>query len=315
MIRDQRVILDADLAALYGVATKRFNEAFKRSHDYFPIEFAFQLTASESVAINWPQTATSHSQDTDIETIKSNSSQFAMSSRKHRGATYRPWAFTEHRALMAANILRSLARPRGWVCVEQIAGKRSPPSAMTLRELIQAADHHPLPVAGALVALPVLAWLVGMIHREGEGRNAPWKYGYAVLVYFACIPGMFAAVLTAYAMFFQNENLLDANLLVYLLPIGSMAATLVVIRKRVAFDHIPGFDRLSGLMVLLACSFGLALALHKTRIFVGFFGSIEMLLLLAGGIFALLKWGAYTLFRRRDEPEQPMPKFPPPPAT
>lgn len=107
MIRDQRVILDADLAALYGVPTKRFNEAFKRSKDHFPIEFAFQLTAGESVAINWSQTATSHSQDTDIETIKSNSSQFAMSSRKHRGATYRPWAFTEHSALMAANILRS----------------------------------------------------------------------------------------------------------------------------------------------------------------------------------------------------------------
>ena len=186
---------------------------------------------------------------------------------------------------------------------------------MTLRELIQTAGSHPLPVAGTLVALPVLAWLVGVLHREGEGRNAPWKYGYAALVYLACIPGMFAAVLTAYAMFFQNENLLDANLLVYLLPLASMGATLVAIRKRVAFDDVPGFDRLSGLMVLLAGSFGLALALHKTRLFLGFFGSIEMFFLLAAGIFALLKWGAYTLFRSKAEPAKPMPKFPPPPAT
>jgi hypothetical protein len=64
-------------------------------------------------------------------------------------------------------------------------------------------------------------------------------------------------------------------------------------------------------MVLMACSFGLALAIHKTRIFVGFFGSVEMLFALAAGIFALLKWGGYMLFRRRDEPVQPMPKFPP----
>lgn len=182
---------------------------------------------------------------------------------------------------------------------------------MTLRELLHAAERHPLPVAGALIALPALAWLVGVLHREGAGREAPWKYAYAVLVYLACIPGMFAAVLTAYAMFFQNENLLDANLLIYLLPIAAMIVTLVAIRKRVAFDDVPGFNRLSGLMVLLAGSFGLALAVHKTRIFLGFFGSIEMFFLLVAGIFALLKWGAYTLFRSGGEPAKPMPKFPP----
>jgi hypothetical protein len=55
----------------------------------------------------------------------------------------------------------------------------------------------------------------------------------------------------------------------------------------------------------------LALAVHKTRIFVGFFGSVEMLFALAAGIFALLKWGGYMLFRRGDEPAKPMPKFPP----
>jgi hypothetical protein len=64
-------------------------------------------------------------------------------------------------------------------------------------------------------------------------------------------------------------------------------------------------------MVLMACSFGIALAIHKTRIFVGFFGSVEMLLALAAVIFALLKWGGYMLFRSGDEPAKPMPKFPP----
>jgi hypothetical protein len=182
---------------------------------------------------------------------------------------------------------------------------------MTLRDLIQAAGSHPVPVVSTLVALPALAWLVGVCHPKGEGRNAPWKYAYSALVYLACIPGTFAAVLTAYAMFFRNESLLDANLFIYFLPILSMVATLVAIRKRVSFEDVPGFDRLSGLMVLMACSFGLALAIHKTRIFVGFFGSVEMLFALAAGIFALLKWGSYMLFRSGDEPAKPMPKFPP----
>ena len=106
-IRDQRVILDADLAGLYGVPTIQFNQAFKRNRDRFPPEFAFQLTEAEFAALNWSQNVTSPRQDSAIENLTSNSSQSAMSSRKHRGATYRPWAFTEHGALMAANILRS----------------------------------------------------------------------------------------------------------------------------------------------------------------------------------------------------------------
>lgn len=106
-IREYRVLLDADLAALYGVPTKQFNQAFKRSRDRFPEEFAFQLSAAEVAVLNWSQTAASYSQPSAHEAVASNSTSSPMSSRKHRGATYRPWAFTEHGALMAASILRS----------------------------------------------------------------------------------------------------------------------------------------------------------------------------------------------------------------
>ena len=96
-IRGQKVILDSDLAALYGVPTFRFNEAIKRNRRRFPTDFMFQLTREEvdslasKIAISKPR----------------NSSQIAMSSRKHRGRAYRPYAFTEHGTLQAANILRS----------------------------------------------------------------------------------------------------------------------------------------------------------------------------------------------------------------
>ena len=105
--RGQRVILDSDLAMLYGVPTKRFNEAFKRNRDRFPTDFAFQLTRAEFAALNRSQIVTSSAQPTDDQVGAPNWSQSATSSRKHRGAAYRPWAFTEHGALMAANILRS----------------------------------------------------------------------------------------------------------------------------------------------------------------------------------------------------------------
>jgi hypothetical protein len=106
-VRGQRVIIDADLARLYGVPTKVFNQAFKRNAHRFPEDFAFQLNREEVVSLR-SQFATSSPQTPDEQNDEPNWSQFVTSSKaKHRGATYRPWAFTEHGALMAANILRS----------------------------------------------------------------------------------------------------------------------------------------------------------------------------------------------------------------
>jgi hypothetical protein len=181
---------------------------------------------------------------------------------------------------------------------------------MTTRELIHLADQHPLVLIAVFVFVPLAAWVFGRLHLRGNGAVSPWKYCYSALVYLTCVPGMFAGVLTAYALFFTGENLLDASVLVYLLPIVSMVLTLALIRKKVSFDDIPGFERLSGLMIMLACSFAIALAIQKTRIWLFFGGSIDRLILLAVGIFALLKWGAYTLFRGRDEPRVERPKFP-----
>jgi hypothetical protein len=87
---------------LYGVDTFRFNEAFKRNRRRFPADFAFQLTSAEFDTLR-SQIVTSNPQAAD--SLWHNSSQFAMSSQ--RGHRYVPWAFTEHGALMAANILRS----------------------------------------------------------------------------------------------------------------------------------------------------------------------------------------------------------------
>jgi hypothetical protein len=92
-IRGQKVMLDYDLARVFGVPTFRFNEAVKRNRKRFPDDFLFQLTSEEFT------TLTSQSSD--------NPSQFAMGSQKHRNPRHLPYAFTEHGAIMAANILNS----------------------------------------------------------------------------------------------------------------------------------------------------------------------------------------------------------------
>jgi hypothetical protein len=98
-IRGVRVILDADLAVLYGVSTKRLNEQFRRNRRRFPDDFAFQLTAKEASSLR-SQFATAFQKSSILR------SQIATSS-SHGGRRYRPWAFTEHGALQAANVLNS----------------------------------------------------------------------------------------------------------------------------------------------------------------------------------------------------------------
>ncbi len=99
-------MLDRDLAKIYGVPTFRFNEAIKRNRHRFPGDFAFQLTAKEFASLRSRAATTSAQTAGNLEDT-TNSSQTAMSFKGRRGATYRPWAFTEHGALQAANVLRS----------------------------------------------------------------------------------------------------------------------------------------------------------------------------------------------------------------
>ena len=105
-LRGQKVILDADLAELYGVPTKVFNQAVKRNVERFPEDFIFQLSAHEWSNLK-SQIATSSLEKPQTEGVVPNWSQFVTSSKRHRGAAYRPIAFTEHGAIMAATILNS----------------------------------------------------------------------------------------------------------------------------------------------------------------------------------------------------------------
>jgi hypothetical protein len=88
VLRGQRVILDADLARIYDVATFRFNEAFKRNRHRFPADFAFQLTAgefaglrSQMMSANSSQIAMSSSQTVESEGFVPNRSRFATLNR------------------------------------------------------------------------------------------------------------------------------------------------------------------------------------------------------------------------------------------
>jgi phage regulator Rha-like protein len=86
ILRHRRVILDVDIAHLYGVPVKRLNEQVKRNQERFPSDFMFQLTRKEHAALR---------------------SQIATSKKTRGGRRYTPYALTEHGAIMAATVLNS----------------------------------------------------------------------------------------------------------------------------------------------------------------------------------------------------------------
>jgi hypothetical protein len=86
VIRGQRVMLDADLARMYGVTTAALNQAVRRNRERFPEDFAYQLTLQEFTALI---------------------SQNVISKDGRGGRQTRPWAFTEHGVAMLSSVLKS----------------------------------------------------------------------------------------------------------------------------------------------------------------------------------------------------------------
>ena len=126
IIREQKVMLDFDLADLYEVETKALNQAVKRNADRFPEDFMFRLTTKEwqtmrsqfviasaqgidiEGAISMrSQIVTTSSQAADYQTVKTMRLQFATSSKKKRNTAITPYAFTEHGVTMLASVLKS----------------------------------------------------------------------------------------------------------------------------------------------------------------------------------------------------------------
>jgi hypothetical protein len=99
LIQGQRVVLDEDLARVYGVPTKQLNQAIRRNLDRFPDDFAFQLDPQEVEGLRSQIVTASPASGAPMR------SQIVTASK--RNIRFRPWAFTEHGAIMAANVLNS----------------------------------------------------------------------------------------------------------------------------------------------------------------------------------------------------------------
>lgn len=151
--RGEKVLLDFDLAALYGVETRVINQAVRRNADRFPADFMFQLSSEEAEMLS--QVVTPSVAGHDV----SNSSQIVMSSGKYRGKRYRPYAFTEQGVAMLSSVLNSesavkmnIAIMRAFVQLRR-ALETNRELARKFSELERRIDKHDAEIAAILEAI------------------------------------------------------------------------------------------------------------------------------------------------------------------
>jgi hypothetical protein len=120
LLRGHKVMLDFELAELYGVEARTLNQAVKRNGERFPDDFMFQLSEEETLLVMRSQNVTTSSLNSSQTVMSSGAtssksteppssswSQIVTSSKKHRGLAYRPYAFTEQGVAMLSSVLRS----------------------------------------------------------------------------------------------------------------------------------------------------------------------------------------------------------------
>lgn len=162
---------------------------------------------------------------------------------------------------------------------------------MTLGEFFNYLGEHPLAIAGFFLVIPLIALLAGWI-GQGEGQHSPWKYLYSLLVYAVCIPGIFSVTLSVYLFLFeQGGSIMNTNILTQVIPVISMVLSLSIIRQNVAFEAIPGFGKLSSLMMTIGAVFVLMYLLNRLHLVALVFVPVQYLVLIVIGLLIVFRYG------------------------
>ena len=165
---------------------------------------------------------------------------------------------------------------------------------MTLQELLHYLSTHPLIVLAYFTLIPAVALLAGLFDEE-RGHLAPWNYTYAALIYAVSVPGIFALSLDVYSVLIEKRSIFQIDLLTQVLPVASMILTLLIIRRNVDLDFIPGFDRLSGLMMIITAAMIIMWAVDRVRLVVFSRLNIAYVFLIFAALLLIIRYGARKL--------------------
>ena len=161
---------------------------------------------------------------------------------------------------------------------------------MTLQDFFNLLAENPFWIVAYFLLIPFTALLAGILGK-GEGHLDPWRYLYSTLIYLVCVPGIFAVTLSVYVFIFERRSIFQTDIYTQILPVVSMIATLLLIRRNVDLNHIPGFDKITGLIMMITAVFAFMWVLDKTHIWVVSYVPFWQGILIFIGLLMVIRWG------------------------
>ena len=165
---------------------------------------------------------------------------------------------------------------------------------MTLQEFLGYLGDHPGAVAGYFAGLPLFAWIIGAIDND-RGHVAPWNYFYSGIIYLSSIPGIFVLALNVYLFLFERRSILELDLISQVLPVLSMIFSLAIIRRNVDLAYVPGFEKLSGLLLLLTAVIAMMWLADRTQVIAFIRMRFEAVVIVFLLIFLMTRWSIRRL--------------------
>lgn len=161
---------------------------------------------------------------------------------------------------------------------------------MTLEEFFTVLSDNPKYIVAYFILIPITA-LIGTIIGKGEEQETVWRYFYSILIYLVAIPGIFAITLSVYLFFFERRSVFQTDIFTQILPVISMVATLLLIRRTIKLDSIPGFGKISGLVMMVTVALITMWFLEKTRIYVFSYMPVQYVFFILIGLLVVFRLG------------------------
>lgn len=165
---------------------------------------------------------------------------------------------------------------------------------MTIQDLIDWFNGNHYITLGYFAIIILLTVIVVSIINTNNAKAL--KYVMSAIVYAVTIPGVLAVILVLYALLMQRSNILNVGIVTYFVPIVAMVITLMILNKKVLMRNIPGFDKLSSLILMIGIAFGIIFILQKTYFGVLFIGGFTQLIMVFAVVLIILKvaWSRFT---------------------
>jgi len=165
---------------------------------------------------------------------------------------------------------------------------------MTIQNLIDWFDTNQNLTLIYFASMILLSLLVILIVNVNNAKSL--KYVMSMIVFGVTIPGVLSVILILYALLMQRTNILEVGVVTYFVPIVAMIISLVILNRKVSMGEIPGFGKLSSLIVMIGIAFGIVFVLQKTYFGVLFIGGFTQLILVFAVLLIIIKfaWSRLT---------------------